>query len=118
MQEPGPPFRQRLQRAISDSIVAAYVAFALFCLTLGVRTVDNVGGLTLLPRPGLLAAAVGIVFFGYLLLSLFVWTAPTPLTAPFAKFFNREPFTRADFTILGIVALAASSDPHLRAAGL
>ena len=107
MQEPGPPFRQRLQRAISDSIVAAYVAFALFCLTLGVRTVDNVGGLTLLPRPGLLAAAVGIVFFGYLLLSLFVWTAPTPLTAPFAKFFNREPFNRADVTILGIVALAA-----------
>ena len=34
---------------------------ALFCLVLGVRTVDTVQGLTLKPRPLLLAAVVGIV---------------------------------------------------------
>ena len=107
MQEPGKPFRQRLQLALTGSIIAAYVAFALFCLTLGLRTVDKVTGLGLLPRPGLLAVAVGIVFIGYFLLALFVWDAPYPLSRPFAKLFTREPFERRDIVTLGVIALAA-----------
>ncbi|MGI8724823.1 MAG: high-affinity branched-chain amino acid ABC transporter permease LivM [Methyloceanibacter sp.] len=107
MQEPAKPFRHRLQLALTDSIIAAYVAFALFCLTLGLRTVDKVTGLGLLPRPGLLAVAVGIVFFGYFLLALFVWDAPYPLSRPFAKLFTREPFERRDIVTLGVIALAA-----------
>jgi branched-chain amino acid transport system permease protein len=59
------------------------VAFALFCLTLGLRTVDAVQGLTLKPRPMLLAIAVGIVFVGRLALDLFwwhrTWTLPRPV---------------------------------------
>jgi branched-chain amino acid transport system permease protein len=63
----------RFKTALADAIIAAFVAFALFCLTLGVKTVDSVGGLTLAPRPGLLAIAVGGVFLGRLLLGLFWW---------------------------------------------
>ena len=51
----------RLRSALSDAIISAWIAFFLFCLTLGVRTVDSVQGLTLKPRPELLAIAVGSV---------------------------------------------------------
>ncbi len=64
---------ERLKAALTDAIIAAWIAFALFCLTLGVRTVDTVNGLTLLPRPVLLAIVVGIVFVGRFLLSLLWW---------------------------------------------
>ncbi len=63
----------RFQAALADAIIAAWITFALFCLTLGVRTVDSVQGLALKPRPWLLAIAVGIVFAGRLLLTLFWW---------------------------------------------
>ena len=104
MAEPGTSFRQRLSSALADSLIAAIIAFALFSLVLGLRTVDNVTGLTLQPRPALLAVVVGIVFFGRLLLNLFVWQAEYPLTAPFAKLFTREPFERRDIVILGATA--------------
>jgi branched-chain amino acid transport system permease protein len=56
-----------------NATVSALVAFALFCLILGVRTVDTVQGLTLRPRPLLLAVAVGTVFSGRLALDLLLW---------------------------------------------
>ena len=73
MREPVKSPSRHLQAALADAIIAAYIAFALFCLTLGVRTVDGPSGLMLLPRPMLLAVAVGSVFLGRLLLSLFWW---------------------------------------------
>ena len=73
MREPGKAPTHRLRSAIADAIIAALIAFLLFCLTLGVRTVDSVQGLKLLPRPLLLAIVVGIVFVGRLALSLFWW---------------------------------------------
>jgi len=82
--EPSTSFGQRLGPALLDSALAAIIAFALFSLLLGLRMVDNVTGLTLEPRPALLAIAVGIVFFGRLLLNLFVWQAEYPVSAPFA----------------------------------
>jgi branched-chain amino acid transport system permease protein len=63
----------RLKSALADAIIAAWIAFALFCLTLGVKTGDSVQGLTLKPRPLLLAIVVGIVFFGRLALNLLWW---------------------------------------------
>ena len=78
--EPGTSFSQRLGPALVDSLLAAIIAFALFSLLLGLRTVDNVTGLTLQPRPAVLAIAVGIVFFGRLLLNLFVWHGDYPIT--------------------------------------
>ena len=73
MREPGKAPTHRLRSAIADAIIAALISFLLFCLTLGVRTVDSVQGLKLLPRPLLLAIVVGIVFVGRLALSLFWW---------------------------------------------
>jgi branched-chain amino acid transport system permease protein len=106
--EPGKSFGQRLKSALADAIIAGWIAFFLFCLLLGVRTVDKVTGLTLAPRPGLLAIAVGIVVFGRLLLNLFVWQAEHPITAPFAKLFTSESFERRDLIVLGMVALVAA----------
>ncbi len=70
-----PPVREkpRLLPALIDAAIAAGLAFLLFCLVLGVRTVDGVRGLTLEPRPVLLAVVVGIVFIGRLALNLFWW---------------------------------------------
>jgi branched-chain amino acid transport system permease protein len=105
--EPGTSFSQRLQSAIADSFLAAIIAFALFGLLLGLRTVDNVTGLTLEGRPALLAIVVGIVFFGRVLLNLFVWQAEHPLTAPFARLFTSEKFDARDRKVLGSTAFGA-----------
>ncbi len=107
MAEPGTSFGPRLKSALWDSFLAGLIAFALFSLVLGLRTEDNVTGLTLQPRPMLLAIAVSIVFFGRLLLNLFVWQAEHPLTAPFAKLFTRDSFDRRDVTVLGGTAALA-----------
>jgi len=106
--EPGTSFSQRLGPALLDSLLAAIIAFALFSLLLGLRTVDSVTGLTLESRPTLLAIVVGIVFFGRLLLNLFVWHGDYPITTPFAKLFNSEKFDRLDIRVLGIVAALAT----------
>jgi len=60
LREPGKAPTHRLRSAIADAIIAALISFLLFCLTLGMRTVDSVQGLKLLPRPLLLAIVVGI----------------------------------------------------------
>jgi branched-chain amino acid transport system permease protein len=105
--EPGTSIGQRLKSALADSFLAGLIAFALFSLVLGVRTEDKVTGLTLQPRPMLLAAAVGIVFFGRLLLNLFVWQAEHPITAPFAKLFTRDALDKRDIVVLGATAVLA-----------
>lgn len=82
MGEPSKSFSHRLKSALVGATVSALVAFALFCLTLGLRTVDAVQGLTLKPRPMLLAIAVGIVFVGRLALDLFWWHRTWMLPKP------------------------------------
>ena len=82
MAEPVKTLSHRLQAAVADALLAAYVAFALFCLTLGFKTVDSVGGLTLKSRPVLLATVVGIVFVGRLLLNLFWWNGNWKMPRP------------------------------------
>ena len=58
--------------ALKDAALAALVAFGLFSLMLGLRTETGpTGRLEVLPRPGLLAIAVAIVFAGRLLIALF-----------------------------------------------
>jgi branched-chain amino acid transport system permease protein len=80
LHEPDKALSRRLGTALLDAGIAACIAFLLFCLVLGVRTVDSVEGLTLEPRPLLLAIVVALVFFGRLALSLFwwerIWTLP------------------------------------------
>ena len=102
MADTGKTRDRKLVSALTDSLLAAIIAFALFSLVLGLRTVDGATGLTLEPRPSLLLTVVGIVFFGRLALNLFVWQAEHPLTAPFAKLFNTEPFDRRDLVTLAV----------------
>ena len=52
---------------LRDAGLSALVALGLFAPMLGLRTEAGPAGLVLLPRPGLLAAAVGAVFAGRLL---------------------------------------------------
>jgi branched-chain amino acid transport system permease protein len=57
--------------ALKDAALAAFVAFGLFSLMLGLRTeTGSTGRLEVFPRPGLLAAAVAAVFVGRLLVAL------------------------------------------------
>ena len=109
MAEPGTSFSQRLQSALTDALLAGIIAFALFSLLLGFKTVDSVSGLALEPRPKLLAYAVGIVMLGRFLLNLLVWNADYPVTRPFAKLFTSEPFDRFDIMVLGGTALFAAT---------
>lgn len=124
MAEPGKPLGLRLKSALTDSLLAGVVAFALFSLVLGLRTVDGVTGLTLQPRPDLLAIAVGIVFVGRFLLNLFVWQTEYPLTTPFAKLFTRDAFDKRDITVLsttaalGVAGLVMSAIFNVPALGL
>ncbi|WP_324354600.1 high-affinity branched-chain amino acid ABC transporter permease LivM [Methyloceanibacter sp.] len=109
----GKTLGRKLSSALGDSLLAATIAFALFSLVLGLRTVDSATGLALEPRPALLATVVAIVFFGRLALNLFVWQTDYPLTRPFAKLFTLEPFeTRDEVTLalafaLGVLGVAA-----------
>jgi branched-chain amino acid transport system permease protein len=57
--------------ALKDATLAAFVAFGLFSLMLGLRTETGpTGRLEVLPRPGLLAIAVAVVFTGRLMIAL------------------------------------------------
>jgi branched-chain amino acid transport system permease protein len=57
--------------ALKDAAVAAFVAFGLFSLVLGLRTDQGpTGALELIPRPGLLFSAVVVVTVGRFLISL------------------------------------------------
>jgi branched-chain amino acid transport system permease protein len=76
--------------ALRDAGLAALVAFGLFSLILGFRTdTGPTGALVLLPRPGLLAAAVAIVFAGRFVIALLaradLWPNAARLIPPDAQ---------------------------------
>jgi branched-chain amino acid transport system permease protein len=102
--ERGQSFSHRLKPALVNAALSALVALALFCLVLGIRTVDTVQGLTLKPRPLLLATAVGIVFVGRLLLELFWWNRSWHLPKPVGL----TGFRAAASNYGGIVLIAAA----------
>jgi branched-chain amino acid transport system permease protein len=71
-----PPDRPKLSLdlggALKDAAIAAFVAFGLFSLVLGLRTDQGpTGALVLTARPGLLFSAVAIVAVGRFFISLF-----------------------------------------------
>ena len=73
-----PPFKERpvpdrFRAAVKDAIIAALIAFALAGPMVGLRTETAIGGLSLSQHWLPVAAIVGIVFVGRLLLNLFVW---------------------------------------------
>jgi branched-chain amino acid transport system permease protein len=67
--------RSVVMHALKDALVAGIVAFGLFILLLGFLTDDSRGPLRPLPRPVLLACAVGIVFAGRFLIALLYYNA-------------------------------------------
>ena len=76
-----------LAGALKDAAIAAFVAFGLFSLILGLRTEQGpTGALELIPRPGLLFSAVTAVTVGRFLISLLfrsgVLTRYGPLISP------------------------------------
>jgi branched-chain amino acid transport system permease protein len=118
--EPGQSFASRLKPALINASLSALVALLLFCLVLGVRTVDTVQGLTLKPRPLLLATAVGIVFASRLLLELFWWNRDWHLPKPTALAGLREATSNYGgialilaAVLFPIVAFAAEKTLHL-----
>ena len=73
--------------ALKDAAVAAFVAFGLFSLVLGLRTEQGItGALELIPRPGLLFSTVAVVTVGRFLISLLfrsgMLTRHGPLISP------------------------------------
>ena len=68
---PARPAKLDLAGALKDAALAAFVAFGLFSLMLGLRTDTGASGrLEVSPRPGLLATVVATVFAGRLMVAL------------------------------------------------
>jgi len=68
---PARPAKLDLAGALKDAALAAFVAFGLFSLMLGLRTDTGASGrLEVSPRPGLLATVVAAVFAGRLMVAL------------------------------------------------
>jgi branched-chain amino acid transport system permease protein len=63
-----------------DTILTAIIALAIFGPIVGLKTVAIGNGLALQQRWGLVAALVGIVAAGRLLLNIFVWSRPQKRT--------------------------------------
>ena len=73
----------RFVSAVKDSAAGGLIALALFSLMIGMKAevASGMGGqLGIEYRWGAVAIAVGVVFFGRLILNLFVWKAETPVT--------------------------------------
>ncbi|SHM12322.1 high-affinity branched-chain amino acid ABC transporter permease LivM [Roseibium suaedae] len=73
----------RFVSAVKDSVAGGLIALALFSLMLGMKAevASGMGGqLGIEYRWGAVAIAVAIVFFGRLLLNLFVWKSDKPVT--------------------------------------
>jgi branched-chain amino acid transport system permease protein len=90
-----------MNRALKNSAYAALIAFAIAAPIMGLQTVASPGGLQLDQHWGRVAIAVAVVFFGRLVLELFVWgrmdapAAPsrpvfslTNTIAPYTKYFS------------------------------
>lgn len=72
----------RPMEMLKDAAVVAFFALLIFAPFLGVQLSDNdAGGLSLLPRPMLLAVAVGLAFLGRLLMLLWHDYRPAPPAA-------------------------------------
>jgi branched-chain amino acid transport system permease protein len=113
-----PAFSSVLAHAFRDALIAGIVAFGLFVLLLGFLTDDSRGPLRPMPRPVLLAIAVGIVFAGRFLVSVIyhysatirywlrlLWSAISTLAIKF-----KWPLVAAMFAVAGSRVYYAPQD--------
>src|SRR3989304_1334290 len=83
--------------ALKDAAIAAFVAFGLFSLVLGLRTEQGTtGALELIPRPGLLFSAVVAVTVGRFFISLLFRSGVLARHGPFIS-----PSTQARLDYIG-----------------
>src|SRR5262245_20141444 len=65
--------RKSLGAILIDCVIAALITFVIAAPIMGLRTVNSPGGMTLQQNWGKVLTAVLVVFFGRLVLQLFVW---------------------------------------------
>jgi branched-chain amino acid transport system permease protein len=65
--------RKSLGAILVDCAIAALITFVIAAPIMGLRTVNSPGGMTLQQHWGKVLTAVAVVFFGRLVLQLFVW---------------------------------------------
>ena len=104
----------RLAASLKESVIAALIALALFGPIIGLKTETKPGGLELTQRWDLVAIAVAIVFFGRLLLNLFVWKTDHPITAVFSRAMPKQgSFQRFAKFFVPVALLVALAFPFL-----
>jgi branched-chain amino acid transport system permease protein len=69
----GSAARKSFGAILLDCALAALITFVIAAPIMGLRTVNSPGGMTLQQHWGKVLTAVGVVFFGRLVLWLFVW---------------------------------------------
>jgi branched-chain amino acid transport system permease protein len=78
--------------SLKDAFVGALVSLALAAPLVGLQTVPGAGtALALKPQWGQVAIVVAIVFFGRLLLNIFVWKTDRPITGALSGIAARVP---------------------------
>ncbi len=98
-----------LLASLKDAGVAAFIAFVLFAMLLGMRTEIDVGGLTIEYRWSAVAIAVAVVFVGRFLLNFLFWQRGAALlknaqtrTLP-SWFFGLKPLVMPALLVLAAV---------------
>ncbi len=111
------PVGDRLVSSLKDSALAAIITFALAAPLVGLETVavGASSNLRLNTHWGSVAIAVAVVFFGRLLLNVFVWKAERPLTGRLAAGFAGLPaipnvgYVAAGLFLLGAFVVPAAT---------
>ena len=92
-----PPFKaepthgHRFAAALKDAVIGGLIALALAGPMIGLRTETAIGGLTLSENWLPVVVAIVVVFFGRLILNLFVWNRRTGIKSVTATAFRHLP---------------------------
>ncbi len=97
----------RMKASVKDSGIAALITAALAFMLVGMHTKISIGGLEIDYRWALVGIAIAVVFFGRLLLNMYVWRAEGPRTSMFRM-------SLLGLAILGAAAVFYLSDGFLQ----
>ncbi|PLX37171.1 MAG: branched-chain amino acid ABC transporter permease [Hyphomicrobiales bacterium] len=104
----------KLAASVKESAIAAAIALAMAAPIIGLKTETKLGGLELTQRWDIVAIAVVAVFFGRLLLSMFVWNTDTPVTSVIGSLVPKQSnFSRFAKFVVPVALLVALAFPFL-----